>query len=472
MTAHSAIRSEIRRFTALGKIEGIVTMMTSASTARAGAPTVDDLCLQMPVALSEMCYHTTKCGAVWYEKVVEITRSFVSFLCQHNRTRTLNVDLRNQNVTILLVVSELGLTDIAKVLIDGGALVDTITLDRCTPLSIACQEGHLTLASLLIDYGAVVDASTDDDTHTPMSIACQRGHREIVSLLLDRGVAVNNTVLGGITYLSIACQTDNQEVAELLIDRGADLDMKTSSGTFPLSIACSMGNLSMVKLLLDRGADIKQNLDEKGTSLHLACFFGDLKMVILLVDRGADIDYQINTNLPRPLWIAYREGHEEIVTFLLARGAAATPISGKNNLSLLCEGHRGIEIRIKVHLAREERRRREDLVVTAVATSVVASEAVVASEVALEEIRLESCSSNTGETVEDREVIGVVGSNDTNLPTSSTTPVSPDQPCKGIGMTKSRSPESIISPVPTELTPEEEVLANQYLASIGINISP
>ena len=49
-------------------------------------------------------------------------------------------------------------------------------------ISIACAHGHLDVATLLLDCGAAVDSGILD--------ACQNGHRDVVRLLLDRGAEI------------------------------------------------------------------------------------------------------------------------------------------------------------------------------------------------------------------------------------------------------------------------------------------
>ena len=60
--------------------------------------------------------------------------------------------------------------------------------------------------------------------------------------------------------------------------------------------------------------------DDRNTLLHRACKGGNRKLVDRLISKGAEID-PVNSKGMTPFLIACSEGHESIVTTLLANSA-------------------------------------------------------------------------------------------------------------------------------------------------------
>eukprot|EP00919_Chromeraceae_sp_WS-2016_P035372 GHVR01083798.1.p1 GENE.GHVR01083798.1~~GHVR01083798.1.p1 ORF type:complete len:108 (-),score=7.71 GHVR01083798.1:148-471(-) len=61
-----------------------------------------------------------------------------------------------------------------------------------TPLIRASEGGHTDIARLLIDKGA--DVNSEDNNGTPLICASKGGHTDIARLLIDKGVDVNTEV--------------------------------------------------------------------------------------------------------------------------------------------------------------------------------------------------------------------------------------------------------------------------------------
>lgn len=58
------------------------------------------------------------------------------------------------------IAARLGNTDIVGILLQHGAVVDSMTKDSYTALHIAAKEGQEEVASLLLDHGAKLTATT------------------------------------------------------------------------------------------------------------------------------------------------------------------------------------------------------------------------------------------------------------------------------------------------------------------------
>jgi ankyrin repeat protein len=82
---------------------------------------------------------------------------------------------RSECWTLLHLASANGHLDVAKLLIQHGANVDSRNNRQETPLDRVSWHGHLEIARLLIEHGAAV--TSQDDGHS--STASQSGHHLI-----------------------------------------------------------------------------------------------------------------------------------------------------------------------------------------------------------------------------------------------------------------------------------------------------
>ncbi|KAE8299183.1 Ankyrin repeat and SOCS box protein 11 [Larimichthys crocea] len=134
-------------------------------------------------------------------------------------------------------------------LVAQGFHVDTLTMDRVSPLHEACLGGHYACAKFLLDNGANQSASihTPCQLASPIHEAAKKGHRDCLELLLSYGahIDVELPVMG--TPLYSACKA-----------QAANCERTSSSGCgqdSPLHAAVRGGGADVVDLLLDFGAD-------------------------------------------------------------------------------------------------------------------------------------------------------------------------------------------------------------------------
>jgi ankyrin repeat protein len=109
-------------------------------------------------------------------------------------------------------------SDLAKVLIECGANVNSQDMNNSTPLHFASNIGYLDSARLLLDHGA--DPNALDNNHvTPLHLASERGHLEIVQLLLLHGA------------------NHDADVANTLIERVPNVNSQDTNNQMPLHFA-------------------------------------------------------------------------------------------------------------------------------------------------------------------------------------------------------------------------------------------
>lgn len=186
----------------------------------------------------------------------------------------------------LHVVIKLGDNAMLKILIDAGADVTYKDREGNTILSIAAELGNAKAVNLLINRGAEIN-SRNEEGYTPLSLAAKNGHLEIVKALVKEGAPIDQVNNNGDTPLSLGVLKNRLEVVDFLIEKGADIDHENNNKKVPLLLAIERGHLEMVKTLIENGAVVRTSKNE----------------------------YELSAT---PLYIAAREGHKEIVEYLLS----------------------------------------------------------------------------------------------------------------------------------------------------------
>ncbi|OWF65742.1 hypothetical protein B6A14_08215 [Polynucleobacter hirudinilacicola] len=140
-----------------------------------------------------------------------------------------------------------------------------------------------------------------------------------VNLLLKKGINPNTVDANGNPMLILAIRDKSTNVIDALLnDKRIDVDLSNKSGETPLMMASIEGNLPLVKTLV---LGHKAQLDHIGwTPLHYACAKGHLEVAQFLVANGAIVD-SLSVGNTTPLMMAVQSGNEQLVKFLLDKGA-------------------------------------------------------------------------------------------------------------------------------------------------------
>lgn len=123
---------------------------------------------------------------------------------------------------LLVRVAERGYTDIARLLLAGGAYVDAANPSpRYTALICAAKNGHCDTVNLLLEHGADIEAETIVGT-TALLAATIAGQTEVVSLLLrvmkERGIIPRQ----GLGALAIARERGFYEIVRQFKEAGIE----------------------------------------------------------------------------------------------------------------------------------------------------------------------------------------------------------------------------------------------------------
>ncbi|KAF4968338.1 hypothetical protein FSARC_4284 [Fusarium sarcochroum] len=225
---------------------------------------------------------------------------FVSALCQavmHGHERQVS-DLISQGAKIngrnedgntpfkCAIISDQAGT--ARILLSAGAKSSTsASILELPPLFQAVSMGSLNVARVLIEFGASVNSKAVSGTPHFVQIVTE-GNVAAAEFLISNGAEANTRTQGGQFVITIAARQDNVEMARLLLDHGADVNATDITGCPILSTAFEKRSTSMIGLLLERGANANARSQWGGTILFHAISNKELDIARQLLNGGAD----------------------------------------------------------------------------------------------------------------------------------------------------------------------------------------
>lgn len=222
-------------------------------------------------------------------------------------------------------------------LLDSRAAIEAPGHHLKTPLICAAQAGRAQAVKLLLKRKATF-RGIDENGMTALHWAAHNGHQETVEVLSEKKGSRDAVDNMGRTALHLAAYQSQFAVVDLLQRKGMPLDRRCEKGLTALHYACMADSLEITKLLLTTGADVEASEAQyQQRPLHIAAIRGSVSILELLCNKGATLDAR-NSVGDRPVCVASRFGHDEVVRMLLDRGS---PLSLKFDTesredSLLC----------------------------------------------------------------------------------------------------------------------------------------
>ena len=194
----------------------------------------------------------------------------------------------------------------------------------------ACKEGNLKEVKRFVKEGCDVnkkDGGYLRNEKTPLMYAAGEGRCDVVVYLIDRGAAVSKKDSRKRTALHYASERGHLKVVDLLLTKGADIDVEDEDRCTPLHLAFRSRDSDISLRLINHGADVGKKDDRERTALHYAVKSGHLKVVELLLNKCAKIDVEDRYYHHTPLMLAAGRGYNDILLYLINRGA---DVSKKN----------------------------------------------------------------------------------------------------------------------------------------------
>jgi ankyrin repeat protein len=284
---------------------------------------------------------------------------------------------QGDGMTALHWAAERGDADLTALLLASRANANAATrIGKYTPLHVAAKGGHANVVRRLVDAGADVNGATTTGA-AALHFAAASGSRETMAILLDGGANVNaHEPQWGQTPLMFAAAAGRTDAVKLLLARGADVRatakvIDISARNVQDTVESRERNARVAAIQRElaaaragRGAPAAQGgrgrrgdgdsgnepeplgyaelVGAQGglTALLLAAREGLGETVDALLEGGADINQLSASDRTSPLLIATINGHFDLASRLLARGAdvtrasdaGATPLYGVLNM--------------------------------------------------------------------------------------------------------------------------------------------
>lgn len=129
--------------------------------------------------------------------------------------------------------SVLGRSEVAQILMEGGADIAATTARGNQPLHAASQNGHLGIVQMLLARKAPTDMQNQDGS-TPLHLAVRQKRLKVIKELLRNGADTNVADKNGRTPLHLAAWLGRLDLVQLLVDSGAELSPLDKAGYSPL----------------------------------------------------------------------------------------------------------------------------------------------------------------------------------------------------------------------------------------------
>jgi ankyrin repeat protein/serine/threonine protein kinase len=223
-------------------------------------------------------------------------------------------------MTALHWAATVGHEDVAKLLLEAGAMVDASSSWQGTPLNAAAsgRKGA-------VKWFASASAQFPDGSKLHQPVLCaDSGYLSVLRLLLAAKANVNAREPHFERTPIFAAVTQGQLAAvEALLAAGADLKAQDRQGMTPLHAASAMDaaaevSSNIVTCLLRAGADVEARDQFRGTPLHAAANAGKPVVVALLLEARARVN-AAGPDLCTPLQLAVMRGRRDVMELLLAK---------------------------------------------------------------------------------------------------------------------------------------------------------
>jgi uncharacterized protein len=185
----------------------------------------------------------------------------------------------------LVIATEKGFIDIANLLIDVCANVNTDPELDLTPLLCVVHLDSIQLVKKLIDAGADVSA-WGRESNPPLSMAGCYGYKEIYEYLLPL-IEPNYYTQFNEEGLFLAVMEQSLVGIEFLVSMNVNINCKDDIGETPLISATKYGHTSSAKKLMELDADIHIQDGKGHTALFYAIESNLSEIIKLLTDAGA-----------------------------------------------------------------------------------------------------------------------------------------------------------------------------------------
>ncbi|XP_078360679.1 uncharacterized protein LOC144645086 isoform X3 [Oculina patagonica] len=232
----------------------------------------------------------------------------------------------------LMIASQCGMLEVVRTLLRFNARVDVFDEVGGTALHYAASRGHVDVARELLNHKAYVNGRTKIGL-TPLHIAAEKGHPEFVRVIVTK----YNAIIDPLTVdkkspLHLAAEMGRTEVCKVLLDLRADGSVADSKDMIPVHYAALNDRDEIVELFFNVKPDTMTQVNSEGlNALQIASSSGSINVVKKLVELDFAKCSADTGVLCKPLLLAARGGHKDVVEFLLQKGASPTEEDAEGN---------------------------------------------------------------------------------------------------------------------------------------------
>jgi ankyrin repeat protein len=186
-------------------------------------------------------------------------------------------------------------SELANILLDGGADPGLANPDQVTPLMMAAQMDDAMITARVTRSGVdltALDSNGRNALHYVATSSCDPTVFEPLAAMLPLAPDVQ-----GQWPLHLAAETGCVALANALIERGHAVDVVSSAGNTPLALAAALGASDIVRPLLVGGADPNRRDPQGETPLHRAVRHGKTETITLLLSFEANPSIRNNNQL-------------------------------------------------------------------------------------------------------------------------------------------------------------------------------
>lgn len=249
------------------------------------------------------------------------------------------------------------------------------SVQKMTPLHLACQKGNVPMIRKLIQNGCNVELQNGWGL-SPLAYAAQSESKQALRLFREYRVIENgeqraeairmalvmdsvanfkefyrdhasmNEMLdtSGKTALHYAALYGAHQCAIFIVEQGGMLQTKDLQQKSPLDWAVERKHLSLVRYFIQvlGRVDLNEEIAGKKPYLHQACEAGAVELAALLIEQGSSIEIMDFQGM-KPIHIAAKQGNYPLFHLLLAFGADSNAKTAEGhlveNLLANAEGH-------------------------------------------------------------------------------------------------------------------------------------
>ena len=265
----------------------------------------------------------------------------------------------NDGMTALHAAAKGGHYRAVEFLVQHGANVNALMVNKFTPLHRAATAQHTEVARYLIGSGANVNAQNaqgqtplfksdgqmtklllkaqanpnmlDDNVNTPLHHAAYDNHVWAIRLLKEANANANICNREGKTALWLVCDRTNEfnldkslEIVDLLLQRRADPNIACKQGKPPLELCIDENRSKLVGRLIEAGADATFRTKNGYTLLHMAATLQSATIMCQLLPWYTNFDTPAQPEQYTPLHAAIKKGSFACTKKLLESGSSVT----------------------------------------------------------------------------------------------------------------------------------------------------